>query len=271
MVTGLNDTAGWPGPTGAAGASTWPAPSTWSARIGYGLTELPDSPAPRRRCARPQRPRSLGGIARRSDHPGRRVTSAAGRRSCNAGLGRMGMHEPISILLLACLATGLVGAVVPALAVRRSAAPREEISSILGMLVELVALAQAAAMGIETALEARARLPERRRFSASGARSIERVTPGDRRGTVSGGSAASSVSTSSRSSLPACALPAPRARASARASARSPPRCGGVRWPMPKAGRTPQRSDSSFPAIVLMLGFVVFLIYPAAVTLSHLL
>ncbi|MFZ2056853.1 MAG: type II secretion system F family protein [Acidimicrobiales bacterium] len=279
MVTGLNrhGQAGLArparsAPTARTVPSAQSAPSTWPAQIGHGLTKLlrlSGSSTPLRQ--------DLNILGRSEESLAvattlAAVTSAAGSAVVYAGLGRLGMHEPISIMPLACLVTGLVGAVVPALAVRRSAgAARRDLVHSLACWLELVALAQAGGMGIESALEAASSVAGEASFLRI-RRALDRArhagqSPWDGLGRL-GGELGVNELEELAASVRLAGTEGARIRSSLSAKSTSLRR----RQMADAQGRANATTERLFlPAIVLMLGFVVFLVYPAAVTLSHLL
>jgi Flp pilus assembly protein TadB len=273
MVTGLkrHGQAGLARPARTV-PSALSVPPTWSARIGYGLTKLlrlSGSSTPLRQ--------DLNVLGRSEESLAvattlAAVTSAAGSAVVYTGLGRLGMHEPIPIMPLACLVTGLLGAVVPALAVRRSAgAARRDLVHSLACWLELVALAQAGGMGIESALEAASSVAGEASFLRI-RRALDRArhagrSPWDGLGRL-GGELGVNELEELAASVRLAGTEGARIRSSLSAKSASLRR----RQMADAQGRANATTERLFlPAIVLMLGFVVFLIYPAAVTLSHLL
>ena len=136
-------------------ASADPARPTWAARTGYGLTKLLRLSGSSRHLGQ-----DLNVLGRSEESLAvattlATVTAASGGVVVCAALGRLSVQVPISIWPLVCLATGLAGAVVPSLLVERSArSARRDLVHSLACWLELVALAQAGGMGIESALDA---------------------------------------------------------------------------------------------------------------------
>ena len=179
---------------------------------------------------------------------------------------------PGAAMPLACLASGLVGMVAPSVLLRRSArAARDDVVHSLACWLELVALAQAGGMGIESALGAASSVVGGESF-----RGIRRVldharhaglSPWDgleRLGSVLGVDELEEVA----SSIRLAGTEGARIRASLSAKSASLRR----RRMAEAQGRANATTERLFlPAVVLMLGFVVFLIYPAGVSLTRVL
>ncbi len=258
---------------------SWPAPSSpsspsaWAARIGHGLTRLLRVSGSSRSL------RQDLNVLGRSDESLAvattlaAVTAAAGAAVVCAGVGRLHLHLylPISIVPLVCLATGLAGAAVPSLLVRRSAgAARRDLVRSLACWLELVALAQAGGMGIESALEAASSVAGEASFlrirrALDHARHSGR-SPWDGLGRL-GGELGVNELEELAASVRLAGTEGARIRSSLSAKSASLRR----RQMADAQGRANATTERLFlPAIVLMVGFVVFLVYPAAVTLSRL-
>jgi len=183
-----------------------------------------------------------------------------------------GVRIPISLAALGFVLTDLAAAAAPALLLRRSAGlAREDVVRSLACWLELVALAQAGGMGIESALEAASGVADDSSFLRI-RRALDRarhagLSPWDGLGRLGG-----ELGVDELEELAASLLLAGTegARIKASLSAKS----GSLRRrQMAEAqGRANAITERLFvPAIVLMVGFVVFLIYPAGVTLSRVL
>ena len=255
---------------------SWPAPSSpsaWAARLGHGLTKL------LRFSGSSKSLRQDLNVLGRSDESLAvattlaTVAAAAGAAVVCAGVGRLQLHLylPISIVPLVCLATGLAGAAVPSLLVRRSAgAARRDLVRSLACWLELVALAQAGGMGIESALEAASSVAGEASFlrirrALDHARHSGR-SPWDGLGRL-GGELGVNELEELAASVRLAGTEGARIRSSLSAKSASLRR----RQMADAQGRANATTERLFlPAIVLMVGFVVFLVYPAAVTLSRL-
>lgn len=185
-----------------------------------------------------------------------------------AGAGSLGAQAPIPLVSLGCLVAGLVGAVTPSLLLRRSAgAQRQDLVHSLACWLELVALALAGGMGIESALGAASSVGEGPWFRRI-RRALDRARDAgrspwdalDRLGAELGVNELEELAASVR----LAGTEGARIRASLSAKSASLRR----RQIADAQGRANATTERLFlPAIVLMLGFVVFLIYPAGVTL----
>jgi len=266
IVTGLTRHS----PAGSADLSR-PALSAWLARIGHGLTRLLRFSGSSRSL------RQDLNVLGRSDESLAvvttlaAVTAAAGAAVVCAGVGCLHLYLPISIVPLVCLATGLAGAAVPSLLVRRSAgAARRDLVRSLACWLELVALAQAGGMGIESALEAASSVAGEASFlrirrALDHARHSGR-SPWDGLGRL-GGELGVNELEELAASVRLAGTEGARIRTSLSAKSASLRR----RQVADAQGRANATTERLFlPAIVLMVGFVVFLVYPAAVTLSRL-
>ena len=82
------------------------------------------------------------------------IVGAALPPALAAAAAAAGMHPSLAIPLLACVGAGLTGAALPVLSLRRRArTARTRFRQALASWLELVALAQAAGMGLESALQ----------------------------------------------------------------------------------------------------------------------
>ena len=266
VVTGVMRHA----PASPAGP-TRPALSAWPARIGHGLTKF-------LRLSGSSRPlRQDLNVLGRSDESLAVATTlaaviaAAGAAVVCACLGRLHIHVPISILPLVCLATGLAGATVPSLLVRRSAgAARRDLLHSLACWLELVALAQAGGMGIESALEAASSVAGDASFLRI-RRALDRARHAGRSPWDGLGRLGAELGVNELEELAASVRLAGAEGARIRSSLSAKSASLRRRQMADAQGRANATTERLFlPAIVLMVGFVVFLIYPAAVTLSRL-
>ena len=248
-----------------------PASSPWPVRIGLGLTKLlrlTISSGPLRQDLNVLG-RSVESLAVATTLAA--VTAAAGAVVVCAGLEHLGPHLPISVIPVMCLATGLAGAVAPSLLLRRSAcAARRDLLHSLACWLELVALAQAGGMGIEGALEAASSLAGDPSFLRI-RRALDRArhsgrSPWDGLGRL-GGELGINELEELAASVRLAGTEGARIRSSLSAKSASLRR----RQMSDAQGRANATTERLFlPAIVLMVGFIVFLVYPAAVTLSRL-
>jgi Flp pilus assembly protein TadB len=167
---------------------------------------------------------------------------------------------------------GLAAAAAPALLVRRAAGlARQDVVHSLACWLELVALAQAGGMGVESALEAASGVAGDSSFLRI-RRALERArhagsSPWDGLGRL-GAELGVDELEELAASLRLAGTEGARVRASLSAKSGSLRR----RQMAEAQGRANAITERLFlPAIVLMIGFVVFLIYPAGVTLSRVL
>jgi len=187
-------------------------------------------------------------------------------------LAGAGVHFAASLAALALTLTGLAAAGVPALVLRRSAGlARQDVVHSLACWLELVALAQAGGMGVESALEAASGVAGDSSFLRI-RRALDRarhagLSPWDGLGRL-GSELGVDELAELAASLHLAGTEGARVRASLSAKSASLRR----RQMAEAQGRANAITERLFvPAIVLMIGFVVFLIYPAGVTLSRVL
>jgi Flp pilus assembly protein TadB len=188
-----------------------------------------------------------------------------------AGLLRAcGLHIP-AIAVLALVAGGaLAGVVSPDVELRRSAThARERFLRELSCWLELVALAQAGGMGVESALDAAGRISSAPGFARI-RQALERsrhsgVTPWDELGRLGSEIAVDQLGELA-ASLRLAGSEGARIRASLRAKSDSLRRRE-MSGAQARANATTERLF--LPSIVLMIGFLVFLMYPAGVSLAH--
>lgn len=187
-------------------------------------------------------------------------------------LAALGWHLPVlGVLALAGLgATG--GVVCPTIELRRSAAhARHRFLRGLSCWLELVALAQAGGMGVESALEAASRISPDAGFTRiRGALERSRhsgVTPWQELGRL-GSEIGVDELDELAASLALAGSEGARIRASLRAKSESLHRRQ-MSEAQSHANSTTERLF--LPSIVLMMGFLVFLMFPAGVSLTHVL
>ena len=199
------------------------------------------------------------------------ITSAAGAGAVCTSLGRLDLHLQMSIVPLLCLATGLAGAAVPSLLVRRSAGvARRDLVHSLACWLELVALAQAGGMGIEGALEAASSVAGEASFLRI-RRALDRARHAGRSPWDGLGRLGDELGVNELEELAASVRLAGTEGARIRSSLTAKSASLRRRQMADAQGRANATTERLFlPAIVLMIGFIVFLIYPAAVTLSRL-
>jgi len=199
------------------------------------------------------------------------VTGTAGAVVVSAGLGRLGLHLPISIAPVVCLAVGLAGAAVPSLLVRRSAGvARRDLVHSLACWLELVSLAQAGGMGIESALEAASSVAGEASFLRI-RRALERARHAGRSPWDGLGRLGDELGVNELGELAASVRLAGTEGARIRSSLTAKSASLRRRQMADAQGRANSTTERLFlPAIVLMIGFIVFLVYPAAVTLTRL-
>jgi Flp pilus assembly protein TadB len=252
-------------------ASADPARPTWAARTGYGLTKLLRLSGSSRHLGQ-----DLNVLGRSEESLAvattlATVTAASGGVVVCAALGRLSVQVPISIWPLVCLATGLAGAVVPSLLVERSArSARRDLVHSLACWLELVALAQAGGMGIESALDAASSLAGDPSFLRI-RRALDRARHAGRSPWDGLGRLGSELGVNELEELAASVRLAGTEGARIRSSLSAKSASLRRRQMADAQGRANSTTERLFlPAIVLMIGFVVFLVYPAAVTLSRL-
>jgi Flp pilus assembly protein TadB len=187
-------------------------------------------------------------------------------------LATMGWHLGADVVVpLAVLGT-VAGAMAPTIELRRaSGQARERFLHGLSCWLELVALAQAGGMGVEGALDAAGRISPDAAFSRI-RRSLERArhsgtTPWEEMGRL-----ASEVGLDELDELAAslglAGLEGARIRSSLTAKSASLRR----RQLSEAEARANSTTERLFlPSIILMIGFMVFLMYPAGVSLAHVL
>ncbi len=187
-------------------------------------------------------------------------------------LAGAGIHVPVSLAALGLVVMGLAAAAAPALLVRRAAGlARQDVVHSLACWLELVALALAGGMGVESALEAASGVAGDSSFLRI-RRALERArhagsSPWDGLGRL-GAELGVDELEELAASLRLAGTEGARVRASLSAKSGSLRR----RQMAEAQGRANAITERLFlPAIVLMIGFVVFLIYPAGVTLSRVL
>src|SRR5271165_6883497 len=187
-------------------------------------------------------------------------------------LAGAGVHFPASLAALALVLTGLAAASAPTLVLRRSAGlARQDVVHSLACWLELVALAQAGGMGVESALEAASGVAGDSSFRRI-RRALDRarhagLSPWDGLGRL-GGELGVDELEELAASVRLAGTEGARIRASLSAKSGSLRR----REMADAQGQANAITERLFvPAIVLMIGFVVFLIYPAGVTLSRVL
>jgi tight adherence protein C len=187
-----------------------------------------------------------------------------------ASLGAAGSSPPLLVALASSVGLGLAGAFMPLLVLRRQArARREHFCHALSCWLELVTLAQAGGMGVEGALvaasavagdgaflEIRRALDHARHAGWSPWKGLARL--GNELGIPELEELASSIALAgTEGARVRQSLGAQSASMRRREIARSESR----------ANATTERLF--LPAIVLMIGFMIFLLYPAVVTLSR--
>jgi len=187
-------------------------------------------------------------------------------------LAALGWHVPAGTVLLLAGLGAVAGIAVPTLELRRSATrARERFVRGLTCWLELVALAQAGGMGVEGALDAAGWISPDPAFSRI-RHAMERArhsgtTPWDemgRLGTEIGVDELDELA----ASLGLAGTEGARIRSSLTAKSASLRR----RQMSDAEARANSTTERLFlPSIVLMLGFMVFLMYPAGVSLAHVL
>jgi Flp pilus assembly protein TadB len=200
------------------------------------------------------------------------IVGATGPAVLYAAAAGLGLHAPSALVGFACVAGGLAGAAVPSLLVRQSAGvARQDLVHSLACWLELVALAQAGGMGVESALEAASSVTGEASFARI-RRALDRARDAgrspwdalDRLGAELGVNELEELAASVR----LAGAEGARIRSSLSAKSASLRR----RQTANAQGRANAATERLFlPSIVLMLGFVVFLMYPAGVTLSRVL
>jgi Flp pilus assembly protein TadB len=186
-------------------------------------------------------------------------------------LTTVGVHIPAGGVLVAS-GVGFAGGVLsPAIELHRSAnEARERFLRGLSLWLELVALAQAGGMGVEGALEAAGRISTDPAFWRI-RQALERArhsgaTPWEALGRLGAEIGVDELGELA-ASLSLAGIEGARIRASLTAKSESLRR--------KQMSRAESRANSTterlfLPSIVLMLGFLVFLMYPAGVSLAHL-
>jgi len=184
----------------------------------------------------------------------------------------LGLRAPISLLPVVCVVVGGVGAATPSLLVRRAAVTaRQDLVRSLGCWLELVALAQAGGMGIESALEAASSVAGEASFLRI-RRALDRARHAGRSPWEALGQLGAELGVNELEELAASLRLAGTEGARIRASLSAKSASLRRRQLADAQGRANATTERLFlPAIVLMLGFVVFLMYPAGVTLSRVL
>lgn len=185
-------------------------------------------------------------------------------------LSLLGAGIPPVVITVGCPASFLAGALVPSVSLRRTAArARAALVHSIACWLELVALAQAGGMGIESALEAASTVTDDASFARL-RQALERSrhagrSPWDglsRLGRELGVAELEELA----ASVALAGTEGARIRASLTAKSASLRR----RQMAQAESRANSTTERLFlPAIVLMVGFMVFLVYPAAVTLTH--
>jgi tight adherence protein C len=184
----------------------------------------------------------------------------------------VGWHLSVATVVVLAMVGGVAGISLPTVELRRSAArARERFLRGLSCWLELVALAQAGGMGVEGALDAAGRISPDRAFSRI-RHALERArhsgtTPWDemgRLGTEIGVDELSELA----GSLSLAGTEGARIRSSLTAKSASLRR----RQMSAAASRANSTTERLFlPSIILMVGFMVFLMYPVGVTLANVL
>jgi tight adherence protein C len=183
-----------------------------------------------------------------------------------------GWHLSVATIAVLAALGGIAGIALPTVELRRSAArARERFLRGLSCWLELVALAQAGGMGVESALDAAGRISPDGAFSRI-RHAVERArhsgtTPWDemgRLGTEIGVEELSELA----ASLSLAGTEGARIRSSLSAKSASLRR----RQMSAAASRANSTTERLFlPSIILMVGFMVFLMYPVGVTLANVL
>jgi Flp pilus assembly protein TadB len=182
----------------------------------------------------------------------------------------MGWHvRALAVLVLAGLGA-LGGLAVTTVELRQSASrARERFRRELSCWLELVALAQAGGMGVESALEAAGRISPAPGFARI-RQALERsrhsgVTPWDELGRL-GSAIGIDELDELAASLGLAGSEGARIRASLRAKSES------LRRHQMSAAQSRANSTTErlfLPSIVLMIGFLVFIMFPAGVSFAH--
>ncbi len=249
-----------------------PPTSSWPARIGRELTKLLGFAGSARRPLR----QDLNILGRSDESLAVATTLAAVAAGAGAvvacgGSACLGLHMAIAIVPLVCLTAGLTGACVPSLLVRRAAgAARRDLVRSLACWLELVALAQAGGMGIESALEAASSITGEASFLRV-RRSLDLARHAGRSPWDGLGRLGAELGVNELEELAASVRLAGTEGARIRSSLSAKSASLRRRQMADAQGRANATTERLFlPAIVLMIGFVLFLVYPAAMTLSHL-
>jgi tight adherence protein C len=182
----------------------------------------------------------------------------------------VGIGFPLVLPLVACVGLGTVAALSPVVRLRRQAAARRrEFRHALACWLELVALGQAAGMGIESALKSASSISDDERFQR-----IRSAVEGARRAGRTPWAGLSQLGEELAipdlvelgATLSLAGVEGARIRGSLAARARAL-RQKELTEAEAEANATTERLF--LPSIVLMLGFLLFVGYPAVVTLTH--
>jgi len=187
-------------------------------------------------------------------------------------LATIGWHlSALAVVVLASVG-GATGVAIPSLELRRSAKrARERFLRGFSCWLELVALAQAGGMGVESALDAAGRISEDAAFSRI-RHSLDRArrsgtTPWEEIGRL-GSEIGVDELDELAASLGLAGVEGARIRSSLRAKSASLRR----RQMSDAASHANSTTERLFlPSIILMVGFMVFLMYPAGVSLANVL
>jgi Flp pilus assembly protein TadB len=187
-----------------------------------------------------------------------------------AAMALVGLHVALLVPLAACLALGSAGAAVPLLRTRaRAEVGRRHFRRALSCWLDLVTLAQAGGMGLESALHAAsaiggdpvfARLHKAIEVSRHSGR-----TPWDGLARL-GGELGIPDLEELGASLALAGTEGARIRSSLAAKSRS---LRGRELAESEAEANAMTERLFLPSVVLMLGFLVFIGYPAVVTITH--
>jgi tight adherence protein C len=200
------------------------------------------------------------------------VAAAASAPVAAAAAALAGVHVPLVLPIGGCLALGLAGAVIPLLRLRaRAEEGRAHFRRALSCWLDLVTLAQAGGMGLESALHAAcavggdpvfARLHKAIEVSRHSGR-----TPWDGLSRL-GGELGIGDLEELGASLALAGTEGARIRASLGAKSAS---LRGRELAESEAEANAMTERLFLPSVVLMLGFLVFIGYPAVVTITHVL
>ncbi len=187
-------------------------------------------------------------------------------------LATVGWHLGADLVLPLAVLGGGAGAAAPTIELRRAAGQaRERFLRGLSCWLELVALAQAGGMGVEGALDAAGRISPDPAFSRI-RRSLERArhsgtTPWEEMGRLAAEVGLNELDELA-ASLGLAGIEGARIRSSLTAKSASLRR----RQLAEAQARANSTTERLFlPSIILMIGFMVFLMYPAGVSLAHVL